>query len=86
MDNRNVIDPSVEHLPDDQVLALCDLQLEPAQQAELRRLLARNREGALSSAEIGQLDTLMQTYRRGLVRKAQAFNVAVQRGLRPPLR
>jgi len=84
--DRTVLDLPVEYLPDDQILALCDLQLEPAQQAELSRLLARNREGALSAAEIGQLDALMQTYRRGLVRKAQAFNVAVQRGLRPPLR
>jgi hypothetical protein len=83
--DRTVTDLPVEYLPDDQVLALCDLQLEPVQQAELSQLLARNREGALSSTEISRLDALMQIYRRGLVRKAQAFNVAVQRGLRPLL-
>jgi hypothetical protein len=32
-----------------------------------------------------RLDELMQVYRHGWVRKAQALQVAVQRGLRPPL-
>lgn len=32
-----------------------------------------------------RLDELMHLYRRGLVRKAQALKVAVERGLRPPL-
>ena len=35
----------VEQLPDDQVLALRDMQMENSQQAELSELLARQREG-----------------------------------------
>ena len=52
---------------------------------ELGDLLARNREGQLSDSERARLDELMQIYRRGLVRKAQALKVAVERDLRPPL-
>lgn len=75
----------VEFLPDDQVLALCDLQMDAAEQAELSRLLFENREGTLDDWGRARLDVLMQVYRRGLVRKARALKVAVQRGLRPPL-
>lgn len=75
----------VESLSDEQVLALCDLQMEPEQQEILDDLLAQNREGQLDDIKIRQLDKLMQIYRRGLVRKARAWKVAVGRGLRPPL-
>jgi len=75
----------VEMLPDDELLALCNLAMDEEQQQELSRLLAGNREGALNVAEQAQLDGLMQTYRHGLVRKARAIHVSVQRGLQPPL-
>ncbi|OGO39930.1 MAG: hypothetical protein A2Z04_07255 [Chloroflexi bacterium RBG_16_57_9] len=75
----------VESLPDDQLLALCDIQLEAEQQEELSELLARNREGLLQDEERPLLDELMQIYRRGLVRKARALKVAVERGLRASL-
>lgn len=75
----------IETLPDDEILALCDLEMDEDQQQELSRLLGENRERLLDAAEQVRLDELMQVYRRGLVRKAQAFQIAVQRGLRPPL-
>ena len=75
----------VETLTDDELLALCNLEMDEEQQQELSRLLARNREGFLGAAEQARLDELMQVYRHGLVRKAQALKVAVQRGLRTPL-
>jgi hypothetical protein len=83
--DRAVTEPAVESLPDDQVLRLCDAQLERNQQEELSDLLARNREGVLPNAERARLDELMGIYRRGLVRKAQALKTAVARGLKPPL-
>ncbi len=83
--DRAVTELPVEFLPDDQVLVLCDMQMERMQQRQLADLLARNREGRLADAERAHLDTLMQTYRRGLVRKAQAIKIAVERGLKPPL-
>ncbi len=75
----------VESLPDDWVLALCDMQMEPEQQEALSELLEGNREGQLNNEEANQLDELMQVYRGGLVRKARALKVAVERGLKPAL-
>lgn len=75
----------IEMLPDDQVLALAEQQMTADENQELSDLLARNREGTLDEPGRARLDELMQVYRRGLVRKARALKVAVERGLRPPL-
>ncbi len=75
----------MELLPDDQVLALCDAQMDTRQQKELSGLLAQHREGQLSDSERHRLDELMRIYRCGLVRKARALQVAVARGLKPRL-
>ena len=83
--DRVVTELPVEALPDDQVLALRDLQLSAEQQTALSELLARQREGVLTSTERAHLDELLVAYRYGLVRKAQALKVAVERGLQPPL-
>jgi hypothetical protein len=83
--DRAVTDEPVDALPDDQILALSNLQMSETQQAELHDLLAVQREGRLDKVERVRLAALMDTYRRGMVRKAQALEVAVARGLRPPL-
>lgn len=75
----------VEWLPDDEVVALCDLQMDDAEQEELDELLARQRERELAVGDHERLAQLLDIYRRGLVRKAHAFQVAVERGLRAPL-
>ena len=80
--SRAVGDPDVEHLSDAEVLALCDGEMADDQQQELSELLARQRENAVGQADGARLDELMATYRRGLVRKAQAWKVAVARGLK----
>ncbi|HMQ52467.1 MAG TPA: hypothetical protein PKE64_22985 [Anaerolineae bacterium] len=78
-------EPPVDSLSDEQVLALSDAQLEPPQSDELSDLLALNREGRLEDTARRRLDELMRLYRVGLVRKAQALKVAIDRGLRAPL-
>lgn len=83
--NRAATDVPVEELPDNQVLALRDLHMDPSQQEMLDRLLSRQQEGVLTTEERGQLDELMGVYRCGMVRKAHAYKVAVDRGLQPPL-
>ena len=83
--DRSASEVPVETLPDDQVLLLCDLELQEADQQALSDRLARQREGILGEAERPTLDALMATYRRGLLRKAQALKVAVERGLRRQL-
>ncbi|NEO28673.1 MAG: hypothetical protein F6K03_17800, partial [Kamptonema sp. SIO4C4] len=75
----------IDSLPDEQVLQLCDLQLDSQQQDTLSQLLQKNQEGELTPTETQQLDELMQFYRQGMVNKAKALNIAVKRGLRPEL-
>lgn len=57
--DRAATEVPVELLPDEQVLALRDLQMDYGQQVSLRNLLARQREGALTAHERRQLDMLM---------------------------
>lgn len=73
-------------LPNEELLALCDSQMEESLQDELSDLLARKQEAVLKITEQRRLDDLMESYRVGLVRKALALKVAVERDLRPPLR
>ena len=83
--DQAVAELPIDSLSDEQILALCEAQLGQGQQEELSELLASNREGTLDRAGQAHLDQVMQQYRRGLVRKAQALKIAVERGLRPPL-
>ncbi|MBW4567658.1 MAG: hypothetical protein KME31_06420 [Tolypothrix carrinoi HA7290-LM1] len=83
--DRAITELPIESLPNEQVLALCDMQMETEQQEVFSDLLARNQEGQLNEAEVRQLDELMQVYRKGLVRKARALKVAVERGLKSAL-
>lgn len=75
--DRAGAEPAVELLADDELLALCDSQLDAGQQSELSELLAGNREGHLQQGQRERLDRLMRLYRRGLVRKAHAMKTAV---------
>lgn len=75
----------IETLPDSQVLALCELQLDEPQQHNLSILLERQSEGQITSTETQELDFLMKLYRSGMVRKAKAMQIAVERGIYPPL-
>ena len=82
---RVVEEPPVDALSDGELLALCDSTLDPVDQEALSVLLAASREGTLSAPEKASLESLMDTYRRGLVLKARALKEAVGRGLRAPL-
>ncbi len=76
----------IQLLPDNEVLKLCDSQMTSSEQDELGQLLSQNSEGeVLSQSDRIRLDELMQIYRGGMLRKAEALKVAVLRGLRPPL-
>ena len=82
---RVITEIPVEELSDAEILALTDLHLTAEQQTLLSDLLTRNREETLDAGGRRQLDTVMHIYEHGLLHKAQALRVAVQRGLRAPL-
>jgi hypothetical protein len=80
-----IIEIPAERLSDDEVLALSEMKFSDEQDAILSDLLARQRENQLDNEGRRQLNELMRIYERGLLRKAQALRVAVERGLREPL-
>lgn len=75
----------VDLLADERVLELSEMRLSEHQQDELSELLAFNRENQLSNEDRKRLDELMHLYGQGMVRKAEAIKVAVQRNLISPL-
>jgi hypothetical protein len=83
--DRAAAELPVESLDDASLLSLCEMQLSPADQAELDALLAENREHELDEAGRGRLDACMRSYDLKLLRKSQALREAVARGLREPL-
>jgi predicted DNA-binding protein len=84
---QHAADQPMAELSDTDVLAVADSQMDLAQEVRFRELLeaARRQAGHLTQEDRAALLALMQVYQEGLLRKAQAFHEAVQRGLRPPL-
>ena len=72
-------------LSDREVVALAELELPPSRDRRLSKLLDRQQAQILTEAERTELQTLMQQYQHGLLRKAEALSDAVRRGLRAPL-
>lgn len=70
-------------LSDEQILALADQTMSHQEQERLSALLDKNRENSLRASEKVELDELMLIYRQGLIRKAEAIKIAVQRGIKP---
>jgi len=75
----------VSELTDGELLVVADSQMELAQDHRFSELLDRQQAGALIADEHPELLASMQVYQEGLLRKAQALNEAVKRGLRKPL-
>jgi hypothetical protein len=77
--------PPISDLSEQQLMALTQLEMDPAQDMRLSELLDKQQSGTLSPKELQELDDLMQIYREGLLRKAIALAKAVKRGLMKPL-
>jgi hypothetical protein len=84
-DERSGGPGAVAELPAHEVLELAETQMEPSQDRRLSALLDKQQSGDLTESERSELSALMQIYQERLLRKAQALNEAVRRGLRPPL-
>ncbi len=72
------------NLTDNEVLAICDLQMNTQQSERLSELLERQSESTLREDERPELWALMRVYERTLVRKSEGLVEAVKRGLRQP--
>ena len=76
---------TLDCLNDAEILTLCDSQMDEATAEQFRELQSRNRESELDVASRQRLQELMSQYQIGLLRKAQAWKVAVGRGLKSGL-
>ena len=79
-----MMDAGFETMSDEELLSTATMELPGAARYEMVELIEIHHERELTREERSRLDTLMQNYRRGLVRKAQAIDAAVERGLMPP--
>ena len=80
-----VLEGDIRQCDDDDVLKLCELQLSASDDHRLSELLQQQQAEPLATREQAELDSLMQVYQEGLVRKAEALREAVRRGLRGPV-
>jgi hypothetical protein len=85
LDRGSLNEIAIGDLSDEKILQLCDLQMSELEQTQMSLLLEKQREGILQQGELEQLEGLLQVYRRGMVKKAEALKVAVGRGLRARL-
>jgi len=76
---------SVQTLPDAGMLEIADSSTDREQDQRMHRLLEPRQVSGLTAEDHAALLALGAIYQGGLLRKAQAVRVAVQRGLRPPL-
>lgn len=81
----NSTDDELDQRSDEEVLQACDLQLSPKEDERLSELLHQQQSAGLTSTEQTELDSLMQVYQEGLLRKAKGLSEAVRRGLRGPV-
>lgn len=79
-------EPPIESLSDQEVIDLTKLKFTDEEQERFSDLLYENREGLLTAERHEELDQMMKVYERGQLRKAQALEEAVKRGLIAPLR
>ena len=79
------LEPPVSTLADEEVLALADAKMDPAQNERLGELQARGKAHGLTEAERAELLALLHMYQVGQLRKSAGLAEAVRRGLREPL-
>ena len=79
------IETTLSNLPDDKIMAMTNLEMEPDKDQRLSLLLDKQQANELNEIEKEELSRLMQLYQEGLLRKAWALSEAVKRGLIEPL-
>lgn len=77
--------PDVATLTDDEVLALADTKMDPAQNDRLAELQSRGKAEGLTETEQAKLFRLLHLYQVGQLRKSAGLAEAVRRQLRAPL-
>ncbi len=80
--NFSLSEQPLESLTDGQLLEVCSLDMPSPQREQLNSLLTSKARSALEETKLNKLRAV---YRLGLVRKAKATRLAIERGLTPPI-
>ncbi len=84
LEDRYAEEP-VGFLTDEEVVSLAGAKFSEEEQARFGDLLYENREGLLTAERREELNQMMTVYERRQLRKAEALEEAVKRGLVVPL-
>lgn len=76
---------TIRLLPDDEVLALANSEMEADSDHRFSELLDKQQRGTITESERIEILNLMQSYQIGLLAKAKALSECVRRGLMEPL-
>ncbi|MGH9824106.1 MAG: hypothetical protein ACREDR_12735 [Blastocatellia bacterium] len=74
---------AISKLPDDEIVTLTELRMEPGADRRLSGLLDRQQAGQLTELERAELGSLMRDYEIGLLHQSEGLAEAVRRGLLP---
>jgi hypothetical protein len=77
-------EPPVAQWSDQEVLDAADSRMPEREDDRLSELLDLQQAGKLHETQRGELDALLEMYKRGSLRKSEALVEAVRRGLREP--
>ncbi len=75
----------LEKLADSEILAFTKMKISPEKQERLSNLLFKNRESKLNKKEQEELDLMVELCELNNLKKAEAIQIAVKRGLIKPL-
>jgi hypothetical protein len=76
----------LEKFSDAEILALTKTKISPEKQERLSELLFKNREIGLNNEEQEELDLMVEVCELNNLKKAEALQIAVKRGLIKPLK
>jgi hypothetical protein len=75
----------LDKLSDSEILTLTEIKISAEKQERLSDLLFKNRESVLNKNEQRELDLMIEISEINTLKKAEAFQIAVNRGLIKPL-
>lgn len=75
----------VSALSDEVLLSESQLHIAPEYDLRQSELLEKQQNGTITEMEASELQALMRVYEIGLLRKSQALEEAIRRGLHPSL-
>ena len=82
---KGLSEVDLKKLSDSEILTLTKMKISPEKHERLSNLLFKNRESGLNKKEQAELDLMIEICELNNLKKAEAIQIAVKRGLIKPL-